>query len=105
MKREMDEATKQVGTVIIEHKEDLHPQIVIVDDHKEVIASYSIPAGAHIEVKQDSKVQAGQRLAKTPRKVAKTKDITGGLPRVAELFEARRPRRTLRKSRKNRRCH
>jgi DNA-directed RNA polymerase subunit beta' len=92
MKREMDEATKQVGTVIIEHKEDLHPQIVILDEHKEVIASYSIPAGAHIEVKQDAKVQAGQRLAKTPRKVAKTKDITGGLPRVAELFEARRPK-------------
>jgi DNA-directed RNA polymerase subunit beta' len=92
MKREMDEATKQVGTVIIEHKEDLHPQIVIIDERKEVIASYSIPAGAHIEVKQDQKVQAGQRLAKTPRKVAKTKDITGGLPRVAELFEARRPK-------------
>jgi DNA-directed RNA polymerase subunit beta' len=92
MKREMDEATKQVGTVIIEHKEDLHPQIVILDNDKEVIASYSIPAGAHIEVKQDAKVQAGQRLAKTPRKVAKTKDITGGLPRVAELFEARRPK-------------
>jgi len=92
MKREMDEATKQVGTVIIEHKEDLHPQIVIIDEHKEVIASYSIPAGAHIEVKPDAKVQAGQRLAKTPRKVAKTKDITGGLPRVAELFEARRPK-------------
>jgi DNA-directed RNA polymerase subunit beta' len=91
MKREMDEATKQVGTVIIEHKEDLHPQIVILDD-KEVVASYSIPAGAHIEVKPDAKVQAGQRLAKTPRKVAKTKDITGGLPRVAELFEARRPK-------------
>ena len=92
MKREMDEATKQVGTVIIEHKEDLHPQIVIIDEHKEVVASYSIPAGAHIEVKPDAKVQAGQRLAKTPRKVAKTKDITGGLPRVAELFEARRPK-------------
>jgi DNA-directed RNA polymerase subunit beta' len=91
MKREMDEATKQVGTVIIEHKEDLHPQIVILED-KEVVASYSIPAGAHIEVKPEAKVQAGQRLAKTPRKVAKTKDITGGLPRVAELFEARRPK-------------
>jgi DNA-directed RNA polymerase subunit beta' len=58
----------------------------------EVVASYSIPAGAHIEVKEKSKVQAGTRLAKTPRKIAKTKDITGGLPRVAELFEARRPK-------------
>ena len=92
MKRELDEATKQVGTVIIDHKEDLHPQIVIVADDKEILASYSIPSGAHVEVKIGQKVEAGQRLAKTPRKVVKTKDITGGLPRVAELFEARRPK-------------
>ena len=92
MKRELDEATKQVGTVIIEHKEDLHPQIVIVNDDKTVIGSYSIPAGAHVEVKVAQRVEAGQRLAKTPRKIVKTKDITGGLPRVAELFEARRPK-------------
>jgi DNA-directed RNA polymerase subunit beta' len=92
MKRELDEDTKQVGTVIIDHKEDLHPQIVIVNEDKEVVGSYSIPSGAHIEVKPKEKVQAGQRLAKTPRKVVKTKDITGGLPRVAELFEARRPK-------------
>lgn len=92
MKRETDEATKMVGTVIIDHKEDLHPQIVILGEGKEVLAAYSIPAGAHIEVKPGDKVQAGRRLAKTPRKVAKTKDITGGLPRVAELFEARRPK-------------
>ena len=92
MKRELDADTKQVGTIIIEHKEDLHPQIVIRDDAKEVIASYSIPAGAHIEVKSGQKVQAGVRLAKTPRKISKTKDITGGLPRVAELFEARKPK-------------
>ena len=92
MKRELDEATKQVGTVIIDHKEDLHPQIVILDDDGSVLASYSIPSGAHVEVKTGQKASAGQRLAKTPRKVAKTKDITGGLPRVAELFEARRPK-------------
>jgi DNA-directed RNA polymerase subunit beta' len=92
IRKEVDEATGVMGVVVIEHKEDLHPQIVIVDDHKEVLASYSIPAGAHIEVKEGAKVQAGQRLAKTPRKIAKTKDITGGLPRVAELFEARRPK-------------
>src|SRR5207249_783168 len=59
---------------------------------KEVLASYSIPAGAHIIVGEKKKVRAGELLAKTPRKVAKTKDITGGLPRVAELFEARRPK-------------
>src|SRR5437867_2920772 len=92
IKREVEEATGLMGTVIIEHKEDLHPQVVIVDDKKEVLASYSIPAGAHVIVEEGQKVRAGALLAKTPRKVAKTKDITGGLPRVAELFEARRPK-------------
>jgi DNA-directed RNA polymerase subunit beta' len=92
IKRDVDEATGLMGTVIIEHKEDLHPQIVIVGDKKEVLASYSIPAGAHVIVEEGQKVRAGALLAKTPRKVAKTKDITGGLPRVAELFEARRPK-------------
>jgi DNA-directed RNA polymerase subunit beta' len=93
VKRETDEATGMLGTVVIEHKEDQHPQIVIVDDKTEtILANYSIPAGAVIVVQDGKKVQAGQLLAKTPRKVSKTKDITGGLPRVAELFEARRPK-------------
>jgi DNA-directed RNA polymerase subunit beta' len=92
IKREVDEATGLMGTVIIEHKEDLHPQVVIVGDKKELLASYSIPAGAHVIVEEGQKVPGGALLAKTPRKVAKTKDITGGLPRVAELFEARRPK-------------
>ncbi|MGC1479097.1 MAG: DNA-directed RNA polymerase subunit beta' [Chthoniobacterales bacterium] len=92
IRKETDETTGAKGMVVIEHKEDLHPQIVIEDSNKEVLASYSIPAGAHVDVKDKEKVQAGQRLARTPRKIAKTKDITGGLPRVAELFEARRPK-------------
>ncbi len=80
-------------TVVLEHKEDLHPQIVIVDSKsKEVVASYSIPAGAFLSVKKGEKVAAGTTLAKTPRKLSKAKDITGGLPRVAELFEARKPK-------------
>jgi DNA-directed RNA polymerase subunit beta' len=92
IKREVDEATGLMGTMVIEHKEDLHPQVVIVDDSKEVLASYSIPAGAHVIVEEGQKMRPGALLAKTPRKVSKTKDITGGLPRVAELFEARRPK-------------
>jgi len=92
VKRETDEGGN-MATVVIEHKEDLHPQIVITDDKSgEVLASYAIPAGAHIAVQEHKKVQAGTMLAKTPRKISKTKDITGGLPRVAELFEARRPK-------------
>ncbi|MFZ4115767.1 MAG: DNA-directed RNA polymerase subunit beta' [Chthoniobacterales bacterium] len=92
IRKEVDEETGIMETVVIEHKEDLHPQLAIVDSSKQVLASYSIPAGAHLEVKEGESVQAGQRLAKTPRRIAKTKDITGGLPRVAELFEARRPK-------------
>jgi DNA-directed RNA polymerase subunit beta' len=92
MKQELDEATGQENIVIIEHKEDLHPQILILDDKKEAVASYAIPAGAHVVVTEGMEIVAGTLMAKTPRKSAKTKDITGGLPRVAELFEARRPK-------------
>ncbi len=92
MKLEMDQTTGQEAIVIIEHKEDLHPQVVIVDEKGEPVATYPIPSGAHIVVNEEDKIVPGTLLAKTPRKVAKTKDITGGLPRVAELFEARRPK-------------
>ncbi len=92
MKKELDEATGLMGKVVIEHKEDLHPQINLVNESGEVLSFYAIPAGAHIVVDEGDKVQAGGLLAKTPRKVFRTKDITGGLPRVAELFEARRPK-------------
>jgi DNA-directed RNA polymerase subunit beta' len=90
---ETDKETGKKGVVVTEHKEDLHPQVVIVDEAtKEIKASYSIPVGAHLSVKEGEVVHAGIQLAKTPRKVARTKDITGGLPRVAELFEARKPK-------------
>jgi DNA-directed RNA polymerase subunit beta' len=90
---ETDKETGKKGMTVTEHKEDLHPQVVIVDpDSGEVLASYSIPVGAHLSVKEKKKITGGTQLARTPRKVAKTRDITGGLPRVAELFEARRPK-------------
>ncbi len=92
MKQEMDPTTQQEAMVIIDHKEDLHPSIVIMDDKGEPAANYPIPSGAHIVVNVGDKIVAGTLMAKTPRKTSKTKDITGGLPRVAELFEARRPK-------------
>ena len=92
MKQETDETTGQEAMVVIEHKEDLHPQITISDDAGEVVANYPIPSGAHVVVGEGNKIVPGTLIAKTPRKQAKTKDITGGLPRVAELFEARRPK-------------
>jgi DNA-directed RNA polymerase subunit beta' len=92
VRKETDESTGTTGLVVIEHKEDLHPSIVIEGEDKKVVASYPIPAGAHLAVLEGKKIPGGTLLAKTPRKMAKTKDITGGLPRVAELFEARRPK-------------
>jgi DNA-directed RNA polymerase subunit beta' len=92
MKQEVDAATQQQAMVVIEHKEDLHPQIIILDDKGEPAANYPIPSGAHIVVEEGDKIVAGTLLAKTPRRTTKTKDITGGLPRVAELFEARHPK-------------
>jgi DNA-directed RNA polymerase subunit beta' len=78
--------------VIMEHKGDLHPQIVIEDDRGQSLAFYYVPEKAHLEVREGQKVSAGSLLAKTPREVGGTQDITGGLPRVTEIFEARRPR-------------
>jgi DNA-directed RNA polymerase subunit beta' len=92
VKRELDESTGRIATVVIEHKEDLNPQIEIRDDHNKPVAAYAIPTGAQIVVAEGDIIQAGSLLAKTPRQASTTKDITGGLPRVAELVEARRPK-------------
>ncbi|MCC6487049.1 MAG: DNA-directed RNA polymerase subunit beta', partial [Candidatus Hydrogenedentes bacterium] len=78
--------------VITEHKQDLHPQITVLGKQGEVLAYATVPAQTHVMVNSGDKVQAGDLLAKTPRQFSKTKDITGGLPRVAELFEARQPK-------------
>ena len=89
----VDESTGIETLVVMEHKEDLHPQIVIHDQKdKEKVGYYSIPAGAQVMIKSKEKVKAGFTLARTPRKTVRTKDITGGLPRVAELVEARTPK-------------
>ena len=92
MKHEDDEATGQKSLVVIDYKEDLHPQVIVENAKGEAIANYPIPSGAHIVVEEGDAIVAGSLIAKTPRQAAKTKDITGGLPRVAELFEARIPK-------------
>ena len=78
--------------VIIEHKGDLHPQIMVEDPHGEILGVYSIPEKAYIEVDENKHVKAGTLLARTPRQIGRTQDITAGLPRVTELFEARKPK-------------
>ena len=78
---------------IIEHKGDLHPQVIIEDDEGKILDFYYIPERAGIEVAEGQMISAGTLLAKTPREVRRHgQDITGGLPRVTELFEARKPK-------------
>jgi DNA-directed RNA polymerase subunit beta' len=81
-----------VRRMIMEHKGDLHPQIVIEDSEGKILDFYYIPEKAHVEVHEGQQISAGTLLAKTPREVTGTQDITGGLPRVTEIFEARRPK-------------
>ncbi len=92
LSRQLSDVSGKEETTVLEHREDLHPQIVILDKDGKIIDHYSLPGGAHIEMDEGTKVEAGQRIARTPRQIVRTKDITGGLPRVAELFEARRPK-------------
>jgi DNA-directed RNA polymerase subunit beta' len=93
MREELDEVTGMSQNVIVEHQDEkLQPRISIKDEHNKTIAKYILPAGAHMIVKNGDMVSAGDVIAKMPRETTKTKDITGGLPRVAELFEARKPK-------------
>jgi DNA-directed RNA polymerase subunit beta' len=78
--------------VVIEHKGDKHPQIMIEDAKGKILDVHYLPAGARIEVNEGEEVQAGQLLAHQPRATGGTQDITGGLPRVTEVFEARKPK-------------
>ena len=72
--------------------EKKQPRIEIKDEKGKTSRKYLLPSGAHLMVEDGAEVAAGDMLAKIPRETAKTKDITGGLPRVVELFEARRPK-------------
>jgi len=91
MRAEIDSGGSE-RRVIVEHKGDLHPQILIEDSKGEILSVYSVPEKAYVEVKQNQRVKAGTPLARTPRQIGRTQDITTGLPRVTELFEARKPK-------------
>jgi len=88
-----EERKGQAGKpIVIEHKGDKHPQIIIEDKDGKILDVHYLPAGARIEVVEGEGVQAGQLLAHQPRATGGTQDITGGLPRVTEVFEARKPK-------------
>ncbi len=100
MEEKVDERTGLSTKVIIDFKDiDKRPRLSIKDESGKTArlsgnneARYMLPVGAHINVVEHQDVSAGDVLAKIPRETTKTKDITGGLPRVAELFEARKPK-------------
>src|SRR5678810_866849 len=93
---ELDELTGLRQRVIIEDREKkLHPHIKIIQEKggkEKRVRDFIIPAGAQVIVEDGQKISAGTTIAKVGREAYKTRDITGGLPRVAELFEARRPK-------------
>ena len=78
--------------MVMEHKGVYHPQVVLEDESGKILDFYYLPEKAYIEVSTGEKVAAGHVLAKTPREASGTQDITGGLPRVTEIFEARKPK-------------
>jgi DNA-directed RNA polymerase subunit beta' len=100
MEEIQDEFTGLVTRSIIEPKDEkMQPRIEILSPRKKdekgrpvVLRKYFLPSGANLEVNDQDKVHIGEILAKIPREVARTKDITGGLPRAEELFEARKPK-------------
>jgi DNA-directed RNA polymerase subunit beta' len=93
IKEEIDETTStKKHRVSDSFLDTLQPRIVIHDENDKVIASYLLPGGAYLNVKDGEVVHAGDTIAKIIKKTSKVADITGGLPRVAELFEARKPK-------------
>jgi len=89
-KEESDEQTGHKEKVITDTRDKTKNPAIIVNGKNET-KGYNIPVGAHLAVDQGEKIKAGQVLAKIPRTMGKSRDITGGLPRVTELFEARNP--------------
>ena len=95
MHEELDEVTGLSRWVVADSPDEKRqPTIQIRDDKHKVLRKYLIPSRAHLMVADGDTVHQGDVLAKIPRETTKTKDITGGLPRVVELFEARKPRET-----------
>jgi len=93
LKEEIDEDTGNTEKRITEFQhESKQPRIFITDDDGNEVASYFLPGGAYIQVDEGEKIRAGRTIAKTLKESAKAMDITSGLPRVSELFEARKPK-------------
>jgi DNA-directed RNA polymerase subunit beta' len=88
-----DERSGITNHVVVEHRERrLHPHIQVFDKQDKRVANIAVPTGSYLQIKKGAVVSEGDILVKIPRESSKSRDITGGLPRVAEIFEARRPK-------------
>jgi DNA-directed RNA polymerase subunit beta' len=93
LKEEINEDTGKIEKKVTEYTlESLQPRIVVCDDNGEELATYHLPGAAYLNIDDGDSIKAGRILAKMLKESVKTRDITGGLPRVGELFEARRPK-------------
>jgi len=90
--KEQDKDTGAIRWIIKEHKGDLHPRVILEDDNGKVVETVYLPERSNLEVRDGQKISAGTIIAKLAREAGGTQDITGGLPRVTEIFEARTPR-------------
>ena len=90
-KEDSDEQTGFTEKIVIDSRDKTKIPVIKIMNGKETVKTYNIPVGAHIVVNEGDKIELGKILVKIPRQLGRTGDITGGLPRVTELFEARNP--------------
>lgn len=93
LKERFDETTNASNKIILDHKGDKYqPGVSIINKKGEEVAQYYLPTNSYLMLEEGQKIDVGDVIVKMPREASRTKDITGGLPRIAELFEARMPK-------------
>lgn len=92
VRERFDEATNKSSYIVLDHRGEQYQPAIAIEEESGEETLYYLPAGSYLVVSENQSVQVGDILVKMPREVSKTKDITGGLPRIAELFEARAPK-------------
>ena len=93
LKEQVDDKTGLRQLVIVDDRDKkLHPHIELLDKNNRVVGNFIVPTGAHIMAHRDAEILPGDIICRIPKDISKTRDITGGLPRVAELFEVRKPK-------------
>ena len=93
LKEKLDDKTGLRQMVIIDDRDKkLHPRIELLGEKSKMVGNFIIPTGSHIIVHDGDKIKPGDIICRIPKEITKTRDITGGLPRVAELFEVRKPK-------------